>query len=251
MHGDWEIPDDGDLFKRDWFTVVEPHQLPPKGRQAVRYWDLAATEPSTSNRDPDWTVGLRLEWHRETGDFFITDIVRERRGPGAIEEIVKGTAVRDGRGVAILIEQEPGAAGVQAADRYKRHVLAGYTVKPVRVTGDKLTRAIPVAAAAENGLLKLVRGRHTTAFLDELTAFPHGRHDDCVDALAGAHEAVSRYGGGATMSVPRGRIPRPLDHLGGWGGDYPSDVVGARLAERLGVAFNPAPSRGLRAARRR
>ncbi|MFL5925448.1 MAG: hypothetical protein ACJ77E_00740, partial [Gaiellaceae bacterium] len=65
-----------------------------------------------------------------------------------------------------------------------------------------------VAAAAENGLLRLVRGRHTDQFLDELTAFPHGKHDDCVDALAGAHNHVSKLPrGGRRSSVPRGRIP--------------------------------------------
>jgi predicted phage terminase large subunit-like protein len=254
MHGDWEIPDDGDLFKREWFCLVEAHQLPASDLRAVRYWDLAATEPSAANRDPDWTVGLRLDWHRESGDFFITDIVRERRGPGAIEELVRATAQRDGRDVAILIEQEPGAAGVQAADRYRRHVLTGYTVHPVRVTGDKLTRATPVAAAAENGLMKLVRGRQLHAFLDELTAFPHGKHDDCVDALAGAHTAVTRYGGHATISVPRGRIPHPLDSNRSLPEQrYPRDAEGERLSAILGVPLHPAPPPGLRlrAVRRR
>lgn len=254
MHGDWEIPDDGELFRREWFNLIEAHQLPAGDLRAVRYWDLAATEPSAANRDPDWTVGLRFEWHRASGDFFTTDIVRERRGPGAIEELVKATAQRDGRGVAILIEQEPGAAGVQAADRYKRHVLTGYNVHAVRVTGDKLTRAIPVAAAAENGLLKVVRGRHTQAFLDELTAFPHGRHDDCVDALAGAHTAVTRYGGRATISIPRGQIYfDPLASSRSFAERrYPRDVEGERIAAMLGVSLHPAPPPGLRlrAARR-
>jgi hypothetical protein len=125
-------------------------------------------------------------------------------------------------------------------------------VRAVRVTGDKLTRAIPVAAAAENGLLKLVRSRHAEAFLDELTAFPHGRHDDCVDALAGAHEAVARYGGHATMSIPRGRIPHPLE-VGRLGEQrYARDIEGERLAARLGVPYCQSPPAGfrLRAVRR-
>lgn len=42
---------------------------------------------------------------------------------------------------------------------------------------------------------------HNSEFLDELTAFPHTKHDDCVDALAGAHSYLSqtnpgRAGGG-------------------------------------------------------
>jgi phage terminase large subunit-like protein len=82
------------------------------------------------------------------------------------------------------------------------------------VTGGKLIRARPVAAAAENGLVKLVRGRHSEELLDELTAFPHGAHDDCVDALSGAHSLLVRRGSGQmTVHVPRGRIPLTTDRF--------------------------------------
>ena len=246
MHGDWEIPDDGELFRREWFLVVEPHQLPRSGMRAVRYWDLAATEPSAANRDPDWTVGLRLDWHDETGDYFITDLVRERRGPGAIEALVKETASRDGGDVAIYIEQEPGAAGVQVAEHYKRHVLTGFIVRPVRVTGDKVTRAVTVAAAAEGGLVKLVRSRHTSAFLDELTAFPHGKHDDCVDALAGAHEAIGNHTGVTSISRPRGGpVAHPLEAQRSWDArKHLHDPRAARLSAYTGTSVTR--PRGLR-----
>jgi phage terminase large subunit-like protein len=92
---------------------------------------------------------------------------------------VAETAARDGKGVTIGIEQEPGAAGVALVERYKRQLLRGYAVYSQRATGSKDVRAQPVAAAAENGLLALVRGRHVDAFLDELSSFPHGAHDDC------------------------------------------------------------------------
>jgi predicted phage terminase large subunit-like protein len=208
LSGDWDIPDDGELFQRDWFEVIEPAQL-PKTTHAVRYWDLAGTEPSSNNRDPDYTVGLRLDLHHPTGSFYITDVVRERKAPGAIEQLVAATAERDGRDVLIRIEQEPGAAGKALADRYRRHILRGYSAASRRVTGPKHVRAHPVAAAAENGLIKIVRGRHTSDFLDELTAFPHAAHDDCVDALSGAHSelATTSARGQARIFGPHGRIP--------------------------------------------
>jgi phage terminase large subunit-like protein len=85
--------------------------------RAVRFWDLAGSEPSSANRDPDYTVGLRLELDPSDGCFYISDIVRERKAPGAVERLVAATAARDGREVAIGIEQEPGAA--QEADSVK------------------------------------------------------------------------------------------------------------------------------------
>src|SRR5262249_5364235 len=62
--------------------------------------------------------------------------------------------------------------------------LAGYPFKGERSTGDKMTRALPLAASVEAGLVKLVRGRWVEAFLDELEIFPLGDHDDQVDATS-------------------------------------------------------------------
>ena len=54
---------------------------------AVRYWDLAATEPSAGIPDADYAVGLRLDLD-DGGTFFRTDIVRARKPPETIERLV-------------------------------------------------------------------------------------------------------------------------------------------------------------------
>lgn len=205
LNGDWEIPDEGELFQRSWFGLIERHQLPER-TYAVRFWDLAATEPNPANPDPDYTVGVRLELERRSGTFYITDIVRVRKPPGAVEQLVAATAERDGISVNVIIEEEPGAAGRALTSRYKSHVLRGYSVTSVRPTGAKDVRARVVAATAENGLIKLVTGPHSRDLLDEVCSFPHGSHDDCVDALAGAHQALSRRGRGGSVHLPRGNI---------------------------------------------
>lgn len=206
LRGDWEIADEGELFQRNWFQVIDANELPTATR-AVRFWDLAGTEPGSASPDPDYTVGLRLELDPPSGSFYISHVARARRAPGATENLVKETAQADGPTVSIYIEQEPGAAGVALVDRYKRHVLRGYSVYSRRATGAKEVRARPAAAAAENGLIKIVRGPHLLEFLDELCAFPNGPHDDCVDALSGAHAALSRSPNILRTSRPRGRIP--------------------------------------------
>ena len=206
LHGDWEIPDEGELFQRGWFEQIERSQLPAKTR-AVRFWDLAATAPGPGAPDPDYTVGLRLDLDPTDGIFYITDIVRVRKAAGAIEQLVATTAASDGTSVEIVIEEEPGAAGRAVTHRYKAHVLRGYTVTSERPTGAKDVRARPVAAAAENGLVKLVASRHSADFLDEVCSFPHAPHDDCVDALAGAHQRLARsHHGRMTVTVARGSL---------------------------------------------
>ena len=123
-----------------------------------------------------------------------------------VEALVAATAATDGHGVEIVLEQEPAAAGKSVVERYKRHVLYGYNVRSVRATGPKEIRPRVVAAAAENGLIKIVHHKHSNALLDELAAFPNGAHDDCVDALAGAYEALARRSGPARISVPTGNV---------------------------------------------
>jgi predicted phage terminase large subunit-like protein len=226
LHGDWEIPDEGELFQRHWFEIVSPAQVPERTR-AVRYWDLAATEPSNAAPDPDYTVGLRLDLDEQAGTYYVRHIVRTRKAPGAIERLVEQTAASDGRDVQIMLEEEPGAAGKHLSDRYKRHVLRPYSVRSHRPTGPKQVRAQPVAAAAENGLVKIVAGPHLHEFLDELCAFPNSAHDDCVDALAGAHTALAR-GGTNILRLVRSSNRRLPDFLDSYMSHYPSH----RLAQR-------------------
>ena len=40
-HGVWTIIRKGNMFKRDWYEVVD---CAPKYRRRIRFWDMAATE---------------------------------------------------------------------------------------------------------------------------------------------------------------------------------------------------------------
>jgi predicted phage terminase large subunit-like protein len=96
---------------------------------------------------------------------------------------VRQTAEEDGRAVDVAMEQEPGSAGKVVTDCYLR-LLAGWHFHAERSTGSKADRAQPLAAQAEGGNVKLVRGAWNKEFLDEVEAFPFGRHDDQVDAAS-------------------------------------------------------------------
>ena len=102
--------------------------------------------------------------------------------------------------------QEPASNSEFMMDHFKRNVLQGFSVRAHRPTGSKETRARIVAAAAENGYVKLVPGPHTNDFLDEIAAFPHADHDDVVDALSGAHHALGRRRPPWRSGVARGDI---------------------------------------------
>lgn len=193
LEGDWDAREPGDLFRAEWFTVVEPHQV-PEGFKWVRFWDLAATEPSISNPDPDFTVGLRMGLH-PNGTYVVEHVDRVRAKPAGVEARVTTMADRDGKQTEIALEQEPGSSGKSLIDHYARKVLPASTVKGHRSTGSKFDRARPVSSKAEHGLVQIVRGPWNTPFLDELEAFTEDDsmydHDDQVDALSGAFERLN------------------------------------------------------------
>lgn len=180
-------PREGGLFKRHWFETVDA--LPAGQLRRVRAWDLAATKKATSN-NPDWTAGLRMCRTGE-GLFIVERVDRLRGSPMEVKALVKTCAATDEKGTVIRLPQDPGQAGKGQAETFVRE-LAGYAVKTERPTGDKATRAMPAAAQAEAGNVKILRtgdrDRDTwiEPFLDELTMFPGAAHDDQVDAFADA-----------------------------------------------------------------
>jgi predicted phage terminase large subunit-like protein len=177
-------PAEGALFRVGRIQVLDAE---PSGIRAVRSWDLAATA-AVGTADPDWTVGLKLG-RLADGRFVVLDVVRLRGGPDEVEEAIAGTAGADGREVLIELPQDPGQAG-KGQVLYLARRLAGFRVGVSPETGSKVTRAAPVASQVNVGNVSLVRASWNRALLDELAAFPSGRHDDQVDALARAFGAL-------------------------------------------------------------
>lgn len=192
LGGDWDASSDGSKFKRDWFRYCDAGEV-PRGIRKVRYWDIAATEPSKPGDDPDWTVGALVGLHE--GRYYILDIRRFRRSPAETEKAIAETARSDGYNVPIWMEQEGGSGGKNTISYYSRHVLQGYTFCGDRPTGSKEIRANPVSSAAQNGNVALVRAAWNANYVDELCSFPGGEHDDQVDATSGGVKILRGNGG--------------------------------------------------------
>jgi predicted phage terminase large subunit-like protein len=193
--GDWWSTTLGSLFDRTSFVIIDSNELPPitSSARVVRFWDLAASEPTTSNPDPDWTVGTLMLL--DAGVSYILDIRRARVRGEKVEQLLAQTAQEDGHGVAIRMEQEPGSSGKALADQYARYVLPGYDFSSIRSTGDKETRARPFAAAVANGNVRLVRAPWLSSWLDEFSSFPEScDHDDQVDSAVGAFTFLTGLG---------------------------------------------------------
>ncbi len=203
LDGNWLVkPAAGLLFKRDWFEIVDES---PMDGVCARVWDLAGTEPSTCNTDPDWTCGL-LGSLSTDGYFYLEHMERFREGPGGVRAHIRTTAELDTAAVPIRLPQDPGQAGKDQGASYVQ-MLQGYDVRVKPVTGSKLVRASvasaqasPKATGSLRGRIRVVRAAWNEALFEELEAFPTGAHDDQVDVLSDLIAELT-LGGSGTVGV--------------------------------------------------
>ena len=87
------------------------------------------------------------------------------------------------------MSQDPGQAGIVETS-YLTRQLSGCKIKVIRETGSKIIRALPIAAQAEIGNVKILRRSWNKDFLVELERFPEAKHDEQVDVLCGAFALI-------------------------------------------------------------
>lgn len=193
LNGNWKIkPAAGLYFPRSGIRIV--NTIPDKLVTTVRAWDLAATEITTSNKDPDRTCGTL--WGRmRNGQYIILDGKRVAKNAANVRDLIVSTAKQDKTiyGTSkIFIPQDPGQAGKDQSRSYSK-ILTGYSFMSNPVTGNKITRAEPMAAQWQNGNIYMLEGEWNKSYLDEMDGFPDLLHDDYVDSSSDGFRIVSNY----------------------------------------------------------
>lgn len=195
MDGDWNINVSGRIMSRSWFKVVD---IFPEDQivKKVRFWDLAATEekPDESN-DPCYTAGVKMGLTK-SNQYIIINIVRFRKKPLGVEQMIRQVADIDTTKIPIYVEHEGGSSGKISVDHYRRNVLREFVFGGELPKGSKLERAMPFASQAESGNILLLNGAWVEDFLDEADVFPDGKFKDQIDACSGAFTALATKLGG-------------------------------------------------------
>jgi predicted phage terminase large subunit-like protein len=169
------VPAKGVKFKREWFKKIVDEA--PKGLRWKRGYDLAVSLKTSA----DYTASFRCAYDKE-GNLYIADGFRARiEYPDQRRYIVERMAAeRDTEhGVEAALH---GKALIQDLRRDRGN--RAYAFKEIKVAADKLTRALAWLNLAEAGKLYLVRGAWIDEFVDEVAQFPHGKHDDQIDAVS-------------------------------------------------------------------
>ena len=208
LDGNWKAKASaGEVFRRAEVRMIDGP--PPESEVAVeaRAWDLAATEASDTNKDPDFTAGVRIGRYKN-GRYFVSDAIIVRKRSEDVRQLVMRTAENDTPRVKIALFKDPGQAGKDQAQSYVT-MLAGFSVTAEPVTGDKETNAEPFSAQWQAGAVDVVRGPWNSLYFAQMEGFPSkGVHDDAVDASARAFKRAAKkevepanfdYEGGAIL----------------------------------------------------
>lgn len=189
-------PPEGGIFKPGQLQIIDA--IPAGYIQWVRGWDLGSTT------DGDWTAGGKLG-KLPDGRFIIADVERVRAGPDERDALIRNTTVRDGHNTRQSLPQDPGQAG-KTQVLYLTRSLAGYSVHTSPESGDKITRAEPLAAQVNVGNVLMLRGIFNEPLIEEMRMFPNGSYDDQIDGLSRAFSVLI----GAADGAPSGAVVQSL-----------------------------------------
>jgi predicted phage terminase large subunit-like protein len=197
MNGDWDINDSEAMISEGWFNKISVHDVPQvKSREGrIRVWDIAATQVSAKNRDPDYTASALCSV--SDGTFSIENATFFRGSPRMVEDRIilqyREDAVRFGRAVPTFIEMGNNSAAKMAVDQLLRGPFAGLEIKAITSNVSKEERARPFAVAAENGNVNIVVGDWNKHFFTECVTFGkklRTAHDDIIDCVVHAYNRL-------------------------------------------------------------
>jgi predicted phage terminase large subunit-like protein len=207
---------EGAMVKREWLRwwTTDPALVsdtctlfdPASADMVVDSWDTALG-------GADYTVGQR--WATKGSSRYLLDQHRSRDEFASVVETMRrwcSTPSDYGEQTPSLVLVEKTAAGAPLLSVLRSEVP---TLKPVVPRGSKETRLLAVSPQIEGGHVRFPHPRQApwvTALVDEMVAFPHGSHDDQVDALTQALDGTRTPR--ATVTVPVGRPTSPLSQRG-------------------------------------
>lgn len=173
-------PRAGGDFKPGLIEIVDAL---PAGLSFVRGWDLAGT----TKKHSDYTATCRLAV--KDGVTWIAHADHFKAAPDIVETTIHQHCQTD-KDTLASIPQDPGQAGVAQKQAISRR-LQGQRFEFTPESGDKVTRAQPLAAQVNAGNVKMLRGDWNSAILAEMRAFPMGAHDDIIDAASRAYNRAA------------------------------------------------------------
>lgn len=183
---------EGAVFRRDWWRY---YKVRPVFKQIIHSWDTAFKTKSSS----DYSV--LTVWGVTATGYYLLDVIRQRLELPDLKRTAIMAAQRDHPAVIYI---EDAASGQSLIQELKRETNLPIIAK--KVDSDKVVRAYAVTPLIEAGRVFLPESAPwLLEFIEELSAFPNGEHDDQVDSFDMALRAIgnpSPYGFSISGDAP-------------------------------------------------
>ena len=168
--GNCRVVGDGAVFNTDWFS--EYSTLPSKFETVIQSWDTAYKADQHNDPSACITIG------QANGMWYVLNILNERLEYPELKRKVIAMQESWNANIVLIEDKASGQSLIQEL-RNKINII------PIQPVGDKETRARVASAVVETGRISLPNNiPWVITFKKELTLFPDGKHDDCVDALS-------------------------------------------------------------------
>jgi len=171
------VPPGGHMITWSWFRFYDAPPVYRPGDRIILSWDTAMSVNELSN----YSVCVVLLVRREA--VFVLDVVREQLDyPNLRRRVLDlyGHWRKVSPNALLVIENK--GSGMSLIQDLKSQYIHPISVDP---SGDKIMRMHQQTARIESGAVFLpLRAHWLDEFRREVLAFPHGRHDDQVDAIS-------------------------------------------------------------------
>ena len=186
------VKEGGNIFKEKWWQYYK--ELPPI-ELTGQYWDTAFKNKPTT----DYSVCITLGRHKQ--GVVVLDVFRQKL---EVPELLVHTRAQAASWKPNVLKVEDAASGTPLIQTLTRDT--DLPILPIIPKGSKEARAKRVTGIIEAGRVALPEeAPWLSIFLQELTTFPAGVHDDIVDAFVEGLADIWEWG--------RPETPKPVPEV--------------------------------------
>jgi len=182
-------PEGGGLVKEKWFKRYTAADVPEIFDRIVQSWD-------TANKVQEWNdYSVCTTWGVKGKHVYLLHVFRGRMiFPDLRKAAVQQAQLHEA--TTVLIEDK--ASGTQLIQELRAANFG--RAQAVKPTTDKETRMVNQTALIENGFVHIpAEAPWLDDFMDEVVMFPNSKHDDQIDSMSQALEAINSWGAGSGL----------------------------------------------------
>ncbi len=175
----------GNIFARSWWRFIDEELLDSMVPiVTIQVYDTAFK----TGAENDYNAGLTMSLTDQ--GFIVSDLWHEKVQFPELEQVVETRYQRDLPAYVLVEDAASGQSLIQA-----KRARSKVPIKGVQAKGDKVSRANSITGLVESGRVSLVTAPWNHDFIEELSSFPSGAHDDIVDAFVHGMTFLREYAG--------------------------------------------------------